>query len=48
MEVTIFCNVAQLATFLVSLIFNPNDEGSTFLRNFRKFLPEYIALHLRL
>jgi hypothetical protein len=32
---------------LLGLLFNPEDEGSMFLRNFGELLPDYIAIHPR-
>jgi hypothetical protein len=35
-----------LLDYLLGLLLNPEDTGSTFLRNILKLLPDYIASHL--
>jgi hypothetical protein len=35
-----------LAGFLLELLFDPEDGGSTFLQNVSGHLPEYMALHI--
>jgi hypothetical protein len=41
------CFPLLLIPFLLGLLFRPQDEGSTFLRNVCRFLPENTALHPR-
>jgi hypothetical protein len=36
-----------LATYLPDLLFKPEDEGSMFLQNISKLLPDCMALHPR-
>jgi hypothetical protein len=40
------CNL-PLAGFFLGLLLNPEDVGSTFLRNISGHLPDYTALHMR-